>query len=376
MKNKFAVVLTSFALTAFALTGSIPAFAAADHFQQRARDIGIEVGVFPPGSHNAITDVAGVAVGHATASRGDSVNTGVTVILPHGENVYRNPVPAAVYVANGYGKMLGIAQVQELGVLETPIALTCTLCVWKVADDLTDHLLGLPDMESVRSINVVVGETNDGFLNDIRNKPVSRADVLAALDHASAGAVAEGAVGAGRGTVAFGWKGGIGTSSRVIETQRDTFVVGVLVQSNFGGILTIGGAPVGMELGRYAFRRARDGGSADGSIMIVVAVDAPVDARQLQRIARRAMLGVGRTGGAMTNGSGDFVIAFSTNRNLTSALPDGELSPLFQAAAEATEEAIYNSMFAAETVVGHRGTVEALDVATVLPILRKYGVVD
>jgi D-aminopeptidase len=353
----------------------------------RVRESGVVVGVLPTGPYNSITDVRGVAVGHSTVVAGDSVNTGVTAILPHRGNVFENPVHAAIYVANGYGKLLGIAQVQELGVIETPILLTCTLCVWTAADALTDTLLQTSGMENVRSINPVVGETNDGYLNDIRTKPVTAEHVREALRVASSGVVPEGSVGAGRGTVAFGWKGGIGTSSRLLQMQGDTVTVGVLVQSNFGGVLSIGGAPVGIELDRYAFRgfgaQREAGSSGDGSIMIVVAVDAPVDSRQLQRIARRAMLGVGRAGGAMTNGSGDFVIAFATPRHAATPtheqvelMSDSELSPLFQAAAEATEEAIYNSMFKATSVDGHRGTIEALDLGKVLPILRKYGVVN
>lgn len=342
----------------------------------RARDLGVRVGVFETGPLNAITDVPGVSVGQRTVVRGDSVNTGVTVIVPHGGNVFRSPVPAAMYLANGFGKLLGIAQVQELGVLETPIALTCTLCVWKVADALTDHLLSMPGMENVRSINPVVGETNDGFLNDIRSKPISAHDVVAALTSAHSGPVEEGSVGAGRGTVAFGWKGGIGTSSRIVRMGNDAVTVGVLVQSNFGGIFTVDGAPVGETLDQYAFRSMVSGGDADGSIMVVVATDGNVDARQLQRIARRAVIGIGRTGGSMSNGSGDFVVAFRGADVRGEPISDSELSPIFQVVAEATEEAIYNSMFRATTVKGHRGTVDAIDVDSVSAILRRHGVVD
>ena len=357
------------------LSASILAINAKAQERPRARELGLRVGILPIGDRNAITDVPGVLVGEVTAASGDSINTGITAILPHGGNLFRDPVPAAVYVANGFGKMLGIAQVNELGVIETPIVLTCTLCVWKAADALTDQLLESADMADVRSINAIVGETNDGYLNDIRSKPITAEMVRTAL--ASAGPdVDEGSVGAGRGTVAFSWKGGIGTSSRVLRAPSDTFTVGVLVQTNFGGILSIGGAPVGIELGRYPFREFGDEGSADGSIMVVVATDAPLDSRQLQRVARRAMLGVGRTGGAMTNGSGDFVIAFSTDREQAGRVDDGALSPVFQAVAEATEEAIYNSLFKATTVVGHRGTVEAIDIEAVTTILRKYGAID
>jgi len=347
----------------------------------RARDLGIEVGVFSPGANNAISDVGGVLVGQVTVAAGDSVNTGVTAILPHDRDLFREPVPAAIYVANGFGKTVGIAQVQELGIIETPILLTCTLCVWRAADAMTDLLLAQPGMQDVRSINPVVGETNDGYLNDIRNKPVTAQHVAQALADAKSGPVEEGSVGAGRGTIAFGWKGGIGTSSRVLPTRAGGYAVGVLVQSNFGGILNIAGAPVGVELDNYAFRNLLDGTDADGSIMIVVAVDAPVDARQLMRIARRAMLGVGRTGGSMSHGSGDFVIAFSTHTGSRGAdaesqapIPDGSLSPIFQAVAEATEEAIYNSMLKATTVTSRRGTIEALDIDELIPILEQYGV--
>ncbi len=343
----------------------------------RARDLGIQVGVFPTGDLNTITDVADVRVGHATVAIGDSVNTGVTAILPHGGNLYREPVPAAMYIANGYGKLLGIAQVNELGVIETPILLTCTLCVWKAADALVEHMLSADDMQQVRSINAVVGETNDGFLNDIRSRPIDRETVREALAQADNGPVAEGSVGAGRGTIAFGWKGGIGTSSRVVPYSEASYTVGVLVQSNYGGILTIDGAPVGETLEQYAFRNMTRGQDADGSIMIVVAVDAPLTARQLERIAKRSVVGLARTGASMSNGSGDFVIAFSTHRERASApLPDGALSPLFQATAEAAEEAIYNSILMATDVKGHRGSIDAISIDSVRSILKRHGVID
>ncbi len=358
----------------------------------RAREAGVVVGILAPGSHNAITDVAGVRVGHATVTEDQTIRTGVTAILPHGGNVFRDRVPAAVYVANAYGKLVGSTQVKELGELETPILLTCTLCVWKAADAMVTWLLGLPGMDDVRSVNPVVGETNDGYLNDIRARPVTREHVVSALEGASDGPVAEGTVGAGTGTQAFGWKGGIGTSSRVLPRSLGGWTVGVLVQSNFGGVLTINGAPVGRELGRYAFRddvegadSAGPGAGGDGSVMIVVATDAPLDARNLERLAARAVAGLARTGSSMTNGSGDFVIAFSTAQAVrraeatprgTRALEDldnASMSGLFQAVAEATEEAIYNSLFKATTVTGHRGTVEALPLDEVLPILERYG---
>lgn len=341
----------------------------------RAREAGVVVGLFPPGPLNAITDVAGVQVGHATVIEGDAVRTGVTAILPHGGNLYRERVPAAIYVGNGFGKLLGVTQVRELGELETPILLTCTLCVWQAADALVDTLLARPDMTDVRSINPVVGETNDGYLNDIRARPIRPEHVRAALQSASEGPVKEGAVGAGTGTVAFGWKGGIGTSSRRLPDALGGHTVGVLAQANFGGVLTINGAPVGRELEQYAFQRAL-GQSADGSIMIVVATDAPLHARTLRRLAKRSLVGLARTGASMTNGSGDYVIAFSTvtTDDSTPRLANDALSPLFQAVAEATEEAIYNALFQASTMDGHRGTVQALPMGATLDILRRYGV--
>ena len=337
----------------------------------RARDIGLVVGILPAGPLNAITDVEGVRVGHATVVDGDSVRTGVTAVLPHGGNVYRERVPAAVVVANGFGKLLGVTQVRELGEIETPILLTCTLCVWSAADALVEILLAEPGMEEVRSINPVVGETNDGYLNAIRSRPVRPEHVAAALAAASGGPVAEGSVGAGTGTVAFGWKGGIGTSSRALPAALGGHTVGVLVQSNFGGVLTMNGAPVGRALGQFAFQNAL-GESADGSIMIVVATDAPLDARLLERLAARALTGLARTGASMTNGSGDYVLAFSTARDGGPLVPNDAMSPLFQAVAEATEEAVYNSLLRATTVNGHRGTVEALPLDRLLEILDAH----
>jgi D-aminopeptidase len=355
----------------------------------RARDAGVVVGILATGPLNAITDVAGVRVGHATVVEGDTVRTGVTAVLPHPGNAFRERVPAAIHVANGFGKLVGVTQVRELGELETPVLLTCTLCVWRAADAMTEWMLSRPGMEDVRSINPVVGETNDGALNAIRERPIRAEHVVAALERAAGGPVAEGAVGAGTGTVAFGWKGGIGTSSRRLPPALGGYTVGVLVQSNYGGALTVNGAPVGRELGRYALqgeleaaeRRPADRG--DGSIMIVVATDAPLDARNLDRLAVRAVAGLARTGAAMTNGSGDYVIAFSTAEEVrrrpgrgprtTVDLPNDAASPLFQAAAEATEEAILNSLFRATTVTGGGVTVEALPIERTLEILRRYG---
>ena len=365
----------------------------AQEARPRARDIGLGVGVFEPGANNAITDVAGVRVGHATI-RGDNGNTGVTAILPPGDDWYRSRVPAAIVVGNGFGKLLGVTQVRELGELETPVLLTCTLCVWRAADEMVEWLLARPGMDNVRSINPVVGETNDGALNDIRSRPVTRDHVVSALENAASGSVEEGAVGAGAGTVAFGWKGGIGTSSRALPGDYGGFTVGVLVQSNYGGILTMGGAPVGRELGRYSFQQVverRDTGGAadtdptpDGSIMIVIATDAPLDARQLERLANRALTGLARTGSSMSNGSGDYIIAFSTAESVRrtagaesqqiTTLSNDALTPLFQAVAEATEEAIYNSMLKAVTTTYGTRTVEALPVDRVTEVLRKYGV--
>ena len=357
----------------------------------RARDVGIVAGIFPPGTYNAITDVTGVAVGHRTVWEGDSIRTGVTVVLPHTGNLYRERVPAALHVANGFGKLIGSTQLLELGELETPIALTCTLCVWQVSDALVSYLLSLPSMEHVRSINPVVGETNDGFLNDIRSRPVRAEHVLDAIRSARSGPVEEGAVGAGTGTRTFGWKGGIGTSSRVLPSALGGWTVGVLVQSNFGGVLRILGAPVGRELGRYLFdgivspeRDPKADDPGDGSIMIVLATDAPLSARNLERLAARAVVGLARTGSTITNGSGDYVISFSTAESVrrrdtdgprtVKDLPNDEMTPLFQAGAEATEEAIYNSLLKAETVCGFRGTVEALPLDRTLEILERYGV--
>jgi D-aminopeptidase len=352
----------------------------------RARDVGLVIGVLPAGPLDAITDVAGVRVGQVTITAGDSINTGVTAILPHGGNPFQEKVPGAVAVGNGFGKLTGIAQLRELGELESPIVLTCTLCVPRAADAVLTWLLSLPGNETVQSINVVVGETNDGYLNAIRQRPVTEAAVLDALRGAREGPVDEGSVGAGRGTVAFGWKGGIGTASRRLNASLGGWTVGVLVQTNFGGVLTIGGAPVGRRLGRYYLKNELAGGN--GSIMIVVATDAPLDPLGLERLARRAFLGVARTGSPMTNGSGDFALAFSTaasvrrgplavgQRTRTAETVAGEaISPLFEAAVEATEEAIVNSLFKAETVRGLRGTVPALPVDSVVSILREYRVI-
>lgn len=344
----------------------------------RARESGVIVGSLPAGPLNAITDVAGVRVGQTTVAEGDAVHTGVTAIFPHGGNVFLERVPAAIHVGNGFGKLIGVTQLQELGELETPVLLTGTLSVWRAADAMVGWLLAQPGMESVRSINPVVGETNDGFLNNIRARPIRPEHVIHALEKATSGAVEEGAVGAGAGTVAFGYKGGIGTSSRRVPEKAAGYTVGVLVQSNFGGDLTIAGVKVGRELERLKQQRNNSG---DGSIMIVVATDAPLGARNLERLAARTMAGLARTGSNMSNGSGDYAIAFSTalecrrKRNeplhQVQELSNEAMTPLFQAVAEATEEAIYNSMFRATTVKGHRGRVEALPLERTLKILGK-----
>ena len=349
----------------------------------RAREVGVAPGVFAPGARNSITDVADVTVGQVTVVEGDSVRTGVTAILPHGGNLYRERVPAALFVGNGFGKLVGATQLRELGELETPILLTCTLCVWKAADALAEWLLDRPQMENVRSINVVVGETNDGTLNAIRSRPIRREHVRQALERAGV-VVEEGSVGAGAGTVAFGWKGGIGTSSRLLPPALGGFTVGVLVQSNFGGMLQIMGAPVGKELGRYSFRNETSRDPGDGSIMIVVATDAPLSDRNLERLAARAIMGLSRTGSFASNGSGDYVLAFSTAsrvrraydapRLATEEVANEQMSALFAAAVEATEEAIYNSLFRATTVTSNGRTVEAIPLDRVRDVLRRHGI--
>ncbi|MCY7380887.1 MAG: P1 family peptidase [Gemmatimonadaceae bacterium] len=362
----------------------------------RARDLGVAPGVFSPGPANAITDVAGVRVGHATLVIGDSIRTGVTAILPHAGNLFFDRVPAAVHMGNAFGKLVGSSQVEELGELETPILLTCTLCVWRAADALVDELLAQPGMERVGSINPVVGETNDGALNAIRTRPVGRDAVREALAAAAAdpggGPVREGSVGAGTGTVAFEWKGGIGTSSRLLPVSLGRWTVGVLVQSNFGGVLQVLGAPVGRELGKYAFKPDVASERGDGSIMIVVATDAPLSERNLKRLAARAIMGLARTGSSASNGSGDYVIAFSTAKEVrrvlvspsapapprtlrpTSEVTNDDMSGLFQGVVEATEEAIYNSLFMATSVTSRGRTVDAIPLDRVREILARFRV--
>jgi D-aminopeptidase len=350
----------------------------------RARDLGIEPGVFPPGPHNAITDVAGVRVGHTTLIERDDVRTGVTAVVPHPGNIFQEKVAGAVFVGNAFGKLAGSTQVAELGVIETPILLTNTLSVGRAVEAVVAYTLDQEGNEDVRSVNALVGETNDSHLNDIRGMHVTREHVLAAIENATDGPVHEGSVGAGTGTQCFGWKGGIGNSSRVLPSRYGGYTLGVLVQASFGGVLTIDGAPVGKELGQYAYSgSAGTDAEGDGSCMIVVATDAPLDARDLRRLAARAVFGLARTGASYSQGSGDFAIAFSTSPDMRvrygensprprNILPYGAVSPLFQAVLEATEEAVYNALFKASTVTGKGETREAIPIDRVREILAKY----
>lgn len=398
MKSNIYGHFNALCLTFCLVTGGLAQ--SASEKRPRARDLGITIGILPAGPNNAITDVAGVTVGQTTIIKGDNIRTGVTAILPHNGNLFSEKVPGAVFVGNGFGKLAGSTQVNELGEIETPILLTSTLSVPKTADFLMDYMLGLPGNEQVRSINPLVAETNDGGLNDIRGRHITREDVFNALKAAKSGPVDEGSVGAGTGTVAFGWKGGIGTASRKLPASLGGYTLGVLVQSNFGGVLTIDGVPVGEGLGQYYLmnsvrsssfswpdgkteRQPAEAGTpnADGSIIIVIATDAPLDHRQLNRLASRSMVGLGRTGSSMTNGSGDYAIAFSTANRINaddrvrniSVLGNDAMSPLFQAVIEATEEAIINSLLRATTVTGNGRTVEALPIDKLKEILRKYG---
>lgn len=356
----------------------------------RARDLGVRIGILPTGQHNAITDVPGVRVGHETVILGPDIRTGVTVIVPHDGNLFRQKVPAAIAVGNGFGKFVGVTQVNELGVLETPIALTNTLSTFAVADALIKYTLALPGNESVRSVNPVVGECNDGSLNNIRAMRINAAHVQQALARAAGGRVAEGSVGAGTGTRCMGWKGGVGSSSRVTPKSAGGFQVGVLVQTNFNGVLSIAGAPVGKELGRYYLKNETDAAQKveKGSCVVIVATDAPLDARQLGRLARRALLGLASVGSSMNHGSGDYAIAFSTNEKVRSdyesrqaietrpRLRDDRLSPLFLAAKEATEEAVVNSLLKATTVTGYQGaSTEAIPIDRVIEICKRYGAI-
>ncbi len=381
MSNGFSVLqLTGLGWLAAVLAFSLPAAG-----QKRVRELGIVPGVLQPGPLNAITDVAGVSVGQVTLRQGDSVRTGVTAILPHPGNVFQQKVPAAVFVGNGFGKLAGSTQVDELGNLESPIILTNTLSVSEGIAGVVEYTLSQAGNEQVRSVNAVVGETNDGYLNDIRALSVRKSHVLEAIRQARGGAVDEGAVGAGTGTVCFGFKGGIGTSSRKLPASLGGYIIGVLVQTNYGGILEVDGAPVGRELGQY-YLKEKTRNAADGSCMIVIASDAPLDARNLKRLAARAIFALAKTGSSSSNGSGDYAISFSTapecripmnppTRILTApSLNNDALSPLFEAVAEATEEAIYNSLFKAAAVTGFGGhSVEALPVDRVLDVCRRHG---
>jgi D-aminopeptidase len=378
---------------------TVAPMAAQNEARPRARDLGLAPGVFAPGPKNAITDVSGVSVGHATLVQGDHIRTGVTVVVPHQGNVFQDKVPGAVFVGNAFGKLAGSTQVDELGTIETPIALTNTLSVGAVMEGIVRWTIDQPGNDNVRSVNALVGETNDAGLNDIRGQHVRPQHVLEALKAANAGAVPEGSVGAGTGTQAFGWKGGIGTSSRKLEARYGGYTIGVLVQSNYGGVLMMDGAPVGKILGRYSYQPKPVAGNepkgslpqgpsllpnfGDGSCMIVVATDAPLDARDLKRIAARAVFGLARTGSSFSNGSGEFAIAFSTAADLrtrfgsTAAqprtlLPTDGISPLFQAVLEATEEAVYNSLLKATPVSSRFGKAEALPVDRVKEILARY----
>ncbi len=352
--------------------------------KKRARELGITIGVLPTGPLNAITDIKGLRVGHTTVVSGSSIRTGVTAIIPHSDNIFQQKIPAAIYTGNGFGKLAGSTQIQELGTLESPVLLTNTLSVGTALNATVHYLLQLPGNEEVQSVNAVVGETNDGYLNDIRGRHLTEAHVLEALRQAKEGPVEEGNVGAGTGTVCFGFKGGIGTSSRQLPATLGGYTVGVLVQSNFGGVLQLAGAPVGKALNQYFLsQHLKD--DADGSCMIVIATDAPVDARNLERMAKRAMMGLSKTGGIASNGSGDYVIAFSTHKEVRvphtstqktqafTLLRNDEMSPLFMAVIEATEEAIINSLLKAETLQGKEGrTVQALPLDKVLPLLKKH----
>lgn len=351
---------------------------------KRLRDYGIKPGVMTPGKLNAITDVPGVEVGHISIIEGANIRTGVTAILPYSGNIFQAKVPAAIHVANGFGKLAGFTQVEELGNIETPIILTNTLSVPAAADALIDYTFSFEENNNVRSVNPVVGETNDGYLNDIRGRHVQKTHVLEAISQAKSGPVEEGCVGAGTGTICFGFKGGIGTSSRILPKSLGGYIVGVLVQSNFGGVLEIDGIPVGKELGQYYLSRQIED-KADGSCMIVIMTDAPLTSRNLKRLAKRAMLGLGKTGGITSNGSGDYVIAVSTAQSLRipyqsdsslsemEVLRNDQMSPLFMAVNEATEEAILNSLFTATTTKGRDGhIIEALPLEKVLKIIKKY----
>ena len=356
----------------------------------RAREAGLIVGIFEPGQYNAITDVEGVRVGHLTKIQGEDIRTGVTAIIPAQGNLYTHPIPAWIHVGNGYGKMIGETQVREFGEIETPILLTCTLCVWSAANALKEWIYEQPGMGE-HTVNPIVGETNDAKVNNMWADPIQKNEVYEALKNATNGKVEEGSVGAGTGTQAFAWKGGIGTSSRVLPESLGGHTVGVLVQTNFGGILTMNGAPVGRELNQYSYKdnliNTANEDLIDGSIMIVVATDAPLNPRNLDRLAMRSIMGLARTGSHASNGSGDYVIAFSTHPKVrrprtsdepiaTISLVNASMSPLFAATAEATEEAIYNAIFKATTISSSRGTRHAIPINELMRVLEKYNALN
>lgn len=369
----------------FLLILAITVFLNMEDHKKRAADYGIKFGVLNAGRKNAITDVPGVKVGHVTITDNNTINTGVTAILPHSGNIFQNKVPAAIFIGNGFGKLTGYTQVEELGNIETPVILTNTLSVPVAAEALIDYTLNLRENKGVMSVNPVVGETNDAGLNDIQKRSVTKTHVLEAINRADTGIVEEGNVGAGKGTVCFGFKGGIGTASRVLPRGRGGYTVGVLVQTNFGGILQIDGVPVGKEIGKYKFSKTADEYKEDGSCMVVIMTDAPLDSRNLKRMAARAMSGIARTGGMTSNSSGDYAIAVSTyekNRipyqsrsreQEVVLLRNEEMDLLFEAVIEATEEAIINSLFAAETATGKFNfKIEALPIDRTIEIMKKY----
>jgi D-aminopeptidase len=388
--NKKALLTLSILISNSLLLSSV---SMAENDKPRSRDIGIIVGTIAPGEHNAITDVAGVRVGHHTVNAGDDVRTGITAIIPSDHNMYTHPIPAWIHTGNGYGKLVGETQVREFGEIETPIILGCTLCVWTAAEALKDWMLDKPG-EGQHTVNPVVGETNDSRVNNMWSDDSAKLEyTFAALKAAKSGPVEEGSVGAGRGTQAFGWKGGIGTSSRVLPKSLGGYTVGVLVQTNFGGDLNVNGAPVGRELGQYSYQtqleEARQGvvPMDGGSMMMVVATDAPILSRNLDRLAKRGMMGLARTGSVAHNSSGDYVIAFSTSPDVrrdrgarepvpAKTLSNTAMSPLFQAVVEAIQESVYNAMLKAETVKSSRGTLEAIDVDKVKEIVEKYNVTN
>lgn len=392
-KTKLKILMAIFFMALFCLCPAMTFTAdrtEGEDKKPRARDLGIEPGVFPPGPYNAITDVPGVLVGHTTIRKGDNVRTGVTAVLPHGGNIFLEKVTGAVFIGNAFGKLAGSTQVNELGLIETPIILTNTLSVGRAVEAVVDFTLNQEGNEDVFSVNALVGETNDRIMNDIRGFHVNREHVLSAIRNARSGPVVEGSVGAGTGTRSFGWKGGIGTSSRILPAKYGGYSLGVIIQVSHGGILTIDGTPVGKELSEYKYAPEAEigdesaSGSGSGSCIIIVATDAPLDANNMRRLAARALFGLARTGASFGSGSGDYSIAFTTspemrwisgNREIRKRdiLPHSMVSPLFQAALEATEEAVYNALFQATKTSGMGRTYEPIPIDKVKNILKKYG---